>query len=159
MRPTIYLDASVPSYWLEQRPDPIIYARHLTTRKWWANDLPRFDAYVSQIVLDELAEGDPERAANRLDLVKDFPLLRTVEEVEQAADFYVRNLAMPSSNRRDAFHLALASVHEMDYLVTWNYAHLANASKRTHIEVLNRRLHLASPIVCSPEELMLEPME
>jgi predicted nucleic acid-binding protein len=159
MKPSIYLDSSVPSYWLDQGPDPIIHARHLTTRKWWANHLPRFDVYISQFVLDELADGDPERAAKRLDLVKDFPLLKTVEEVEQAALFYVRNLAMPSSNRRDAFHLALAAVHEIEYLVTWNFAHLANAGKRRHIEVLNRRLHLVSPIICSPEELMLEPAE
>jgi len=63
---------------------------------------------------------------------------------------------MPSSDLRDAFHLALATVHEIEYLVTWNYGHLANASKRTHIEVLNRRLHLLSPVICSPEELILE---
>lgn len=81
------------------------------------------------------------------------------EEVERAAQFYVDQLAMPRRNLRDAFHLAIASVHEMDYLVTWNYAHLANASKRTHIETLNRRLHLSSPVICSPEELMLEPPE
>jgi len=86
----------------------------LITRKWWANDLPRFDVYISRVVLDELAAGDPDRAAKRLELVKDFPLLRTVEEVEQAAEFYVRNLAMLSNNRRDAFHLAFASVHEIE---------------------------------------------
>jgi predicted nucleic acid-binding protein len=159
MKPTVYLDSSVPSYWLEQGPDPIVHARHLVTRKWWANELPRFDIYISQFVLEELAAGSPDRAAQRLDLVKSFPLPKTIEEVEQAAEFYVQNLAMPSHNRRDAFHLALASVHEIEYLVTWNYAHLANASKRAHIEVLNRRLHLTSPIICSPEELMLEPME
>jgi len=66
---------------------------------------------------------------------------------------------MPRRDFRDAFHLALASVHEVEYLVTWNFAHLANASKRTHIEVLNRRLHLPSPVICSPEELMLEPSD
>jgi len=78
-------------------------------------------------------------------------------EVERAARFYVDHLAMPRRDLRDAFHLAIASVHEVDYLVTWNYAHLANASKRTHIETLNRRLHLSSPVICSPEELILEP--
>jgi predicted nucleic acid-binding protein len=83
-------------------------------------------------------------------------LLDIDEEVERAAQFYVENLAMPRRDLRDAFHLALASVHGMEYLVTWNYAHLANASKRTHIETLNRRLHWASPVICSPEELLLE---
>lgn len=158
MRPTIYLDATVPSYWLEQGPDPIVHGRHLITRKWWSDDLPRFEVYVSQAVLDELAGGDPDRAAKRLHLVRNFPLLDIDDEVRQAARFYIQHLAMPSGNPNDAIHLALASVHAIEYLVTWNYAHLANASKRTHIEVLNRRLHLASPVICSPEELMLEPM-
>lgn len=109
--------------------------------------------------MDELGAGKPERATERLALVQAFPLLDVDEEVEHAARFYVENLAMPSRNLRDAFHLALASVHEVEYLLTWNYAHLANASKRTHLEVLNRRLHLPSPVICSPEELMLEPTD
>ena len=156
MKPTVYLDSSVPSYWLVQGDDPIVHARHLLTRRWWREELPRFAAYVSQIVLDELKGGDPARAKKRLALVNDLPFLEVDDSVEHAAQFYVDNLAMPRNNLRDAFHLALASVHEMDYLITWNYAHLANASKRTHIEVLNRRLHLASPVICSPEELILE---
>jgi predicted nucleic acid-binding protein len=156
MRPTVYLDSTVPSYWLDQGPDPILHARQLITRQWWEQELPRFDAYISQIVLDELAGGDPRRAAQRLSLVKDLSLLDINGEVEEVARFYVDNLAMPSRDLRDAFHLALASVHEIEYLVTWNYGHLANASKRTHIDVLNRRLHLVSPVICSPEELTLE---
>lgn len=160
MKPTVYLDSSVPSYWLEPKSDdPIVRARHLITRQWWGEDLPRFEARVSQYVLDELSLGDPQRAAQRLDLVKDLALLDVSEEVIHAAEFYMQNFAMPRRNERDAFHLAFASVHEMDYLVTWNYAHLANASKRTHIETLNRRLRLISPVICSPEELMMEPSE
>ncbi|MBI4581038.1 MAG: type II toxin-antitoxin system VapC family toxin [Planctomycetes bacterium] len=156
MKPTVYLDSSVPSYRLPQGDDPIIRARHMLTRQWWEEDLPRFSAFISQVVLDELKEGDPKRAAERLRLVDDFALLDVDEEVEEAALFHAKNLAMPSHDLRDAFHLALASVHEMEYLVTWNFAHLANASKRTHIEILNRRLHLSTPVICTPEELMLE---
>jgi len=160
MRPTLYLDSSVPSYWLQpERDDPVVAARHLVTRRWWADELPRFEVFISQIVLDELAGGKPERAAERLALVREFALLDVDEAVEDAVRFYVENLAMPSRNLRDAFHLALASVHEVEYLLTWNYAHLANASKRTHLEALNRRLHLPSPVICSPEELMLEPTD
>ncbi len=159
MKPTVYLDSSVPSYWLPQGDDPVVHARHLLTRRWWDEELGRFEVLVSQVVLDELAGGDPQRAAQRVALVKGFPLLDVDEEVERVARFYVDNLAMPRRDLRDAFHLALASVHEIEYLVTWNFAHLANASKRTHIEVLNRRLHLISPVICSPEELVLEPLD
>jgi predicted nucleic acid-binding protein len=159
MKPTLYLDSSVPSYWLPQGPDPIVQARHLITRRWWEAELHRFDVVVSQIVTDELAAGDPERAHQRLKLVEPFPLLDIDGDVERAAAYYVEQMAMPSHNLRDAFHLAIASTHAVEYLLTWNFAHLANASKRTHIEVLNRRLHLPSPVICSPEELMLEPDE
>lgn len=157
MKPTLYLDSSVPSYWLPQGDDLVVHARHLLTLRWWDDELPRFDVFVSQVVLDEIAGGNPERADLRFDLVKDFPLLDVDEEVERVARFYAQNFAMPRRDLRDAFHLALASVHEIEYLVTWNFAHLANASKRTHIDVLNRRLHLVSPVICSPDELMLEP--
>lgn len=156
MKPSVYLDSTVPSYWLPQGGDAIVQARHLLTRKWWSEELPRFEPRISQIVLDELAGGDPARAAERLALVSGLRLLDVNDQVEQAAAFYVEQLAMPKRNMRDAFHLAAASVHDVTYLVTWNYAHLANASKRTHIETLNRRLHLPSPVICSPEELMLE---
>ncbi len=159
MKPTLYLDSSVPSYCLPQGDDPIIHARHLLTCRWWEAELIRFDVFISQVVLDELGAGDPERAAQRLALVKDFPLLDVDDEVERVALFYVENFAMPRHDLRDAFHLALPAVHEVEYLLTWNFAHLANASKRTHIEALNRRLHLISPVICSPEELMLEPPE
>ena len=159
MKPTLYLDSSVPSYWLPQGDDPIVHARHLLTQRWWQHELGRFEVFVSQVVLDELAGGVSERAAQRLALVEEFPLLDVDEEVERVARFYADNFVMPQRDLRDAFHLALASVYEMEYLVTWNFAHLANASKRGHIEALNRRLHLVSPVICSPEELMLEPSD
>lgn len=157
MKPTVYLDSSVPSYWLEPTTDdPIVRARHLITRQWWGEELPRSEVFVSRLVLRELGKGDAERAAKRLDLVKDLALLPVTEEVERSAAYYVENLALPRRDRRDAFHLALASVHAVEYLVTWNFAHLANARKRMHFEVLNKRLHLPLPVICCPEELLFE---
>jgi hypothetical protein len=71
MRPTLYLDSSVPSYWLvPERDDPIVAARHLITRRWWSQELVRFEVFISQIALDELAGGQPNRARQRLALVK-----------------------------------------------------------------------------------------
>ncbi len=88
MRPTLYLDSYVPSYWLQPEcDDPVVAARHLVTRRWWTDELPRFEVFISQIVLDELAGGNPKRAAERLALVGDFPLLDVDEEVEDAARF------------------------------------------------------------------------
>ena len=156
MKPTIYIDSTVPSYWLPQGDEPILHARHLMTRRWWSDELPRFEPLVSAVVLDELADGDPQRAKTRTGLVQGMPLLEVDLRVEKAAHFYGEQMAMPKKDIRDAFHLALASVHGIEYLLTWNYAHLANARKRRHIEVLNRRLGLSSPVICSPEDLILE---
>src|SRR3972149_5249723 len=104
MKPTLYLDSAGASYWLPPENDyPIVQARHLLTRKWWAEERSRFDVFVSQIVLDELAGGKRERAAERLALVEPFPLLDVDEEVERAAQYYVENMAMPRRNLRDAF--------------------------------------------------------
>lgn len=155
-KPTVYLDSTVPSYWLAQGSDPILHARHLLTRRWWSDEIGRFQPFVSQLVLEELSAGDRERAAQRLGLIAKFPLLRISHEVEAAAQFYIDHVAMPKKDLRDAFHLALASVYSVEYLVTWNYSHLANASKRKHIAVLNQRLSLHNPIICTPEELFLE---
>ena len=126
-KPTIYLDSTVPSYWLPQGEDPILLARHLLTRRWWESELARFEVFVSQSVIDELSAGDPTRAAERLELIAPFPLLQVNAQVEAAAQFYIDQFAMPRNDLRDAFHLAIASVYAVDYLVTWNYAHLANA--------------------------------
>jgi predicted nucleic acid-binding protein len=135
MKPTVYLDSSVPSYWLEpQGDDPVLRVRHLLTRRWWTEELPKFEVFVSQIVLREIGRGQSKRAAERSTLLEGFSILPVTPEVERVAAFYVENLAMPVRDRRDAFHLALASVHEIDYLLTWNFAHLANARKRMHFE-------------------------
>src|SRR5262249_9019628 len=119
MIPSVYLDSSIPSYHLPQGNDPIIHARHLLTRRWWESELPRFDAYVSEIVLEEIGRGDPRRAAERLALVQTLKVLEVDSEVERVAQFYMEHFAMPRKNERDALHLAVASVHQMDYLLTW----------------------------------------
>lgn len=99
MKPTLYLDSSVPSYWpLPECDDPIVLARHLLTRRWWDEELPRFDVFVSQIVLDELGAGNEQRAAKREELVRGFQLLDVDEDVGRAAEYYVKNFAMPSRN-------------------------------------------------------------
>jgi predicted nucleic acid-binding protein len=154
MKPTVYLDATIPSYLLDPgTDDPILVGRHLVTRQWWSIR-SRYELFVSQVVIDECHAGRPERASGRPELLKDLPLLDPTEEISEAAKFYAKNFAMPHKNLRDALHLAFASFYGIEYLVTWNLAHLANAHKRRHIQALNTILGYVTPTICTPEGLL-----
>lgn len=156
MRPAVYLDSTIPSYWLDpESQDPVYLARHLSTRRWWQT-IHGYRVFISQVVIDELQEGRADRATQRLELVQEIQLLDINPDCSQAAKFYAQHFAMPGKNVRDALHLALASFYRIDYLLTWNLAHLANARKRRHIEALNMILGFATPIICTPEELLAD---
>lgn len=122
----------------------------LVTESWWNQARPHFDCYISQIVIEEVKGGKPENAQKRLEAIQGLPFLIVTSAVTEAAKYYIDQKAMPSNDPRDAVHLALATVHGIDYLLTWN---LANATKRPHLERLNRDLGLKTPIICSPPEL------
>jgi hypothetical protein len=92
-------------------------------------------------------------------MVESLPLLPITDEVVEIARLYVRHRLMPEAVGGDALHLAVASLHEMDYLLTWNVRHLANPNKIEHMTVINRRLGLLSPVILSPEELWMEELD
>ena len=106
------------------------------------------------LVLEELAEGRPERSAQRLALVRDLPVLAMEPPIVEIVQAYVRHRVMPSDPGGDALHLALASYHRCDFLVTWNCRHLANANKFGHIRRVNVLLGLFVPALVTPLELL-----
>jgi hypothetical protein len=114
----------------------------------------RFALYVSPVVLEEAALGDPELARERLLHVGSLPVLGASERVEQVAATYFRELRFPDKAIRDAVHLAFACANAIDYLLTWNCAHIANAEVRRQLSRLNERLGLATTTICTPEELL-----
>ena len=109
---------------------------------------------TSEAVLDELAAGLPEHAADRLDLVRNLPLLPVEPPIAEIVEAYVRHKLMPADPAGDALHLALASFHKCDFLVTWNCLHLANANKFGHIRRVNTILGLFVPNLVTPLELL-----
>ena len=155
MKPTLYLETTIPSYYTS-RPtrDIVVLAHQEITRTWWEHRLPLFDAYVSPVVLEEVRQGDPEAARRRLEVLGNFPVLEATPVIESLAATYMADLMLPGKALRDAAHLAFACGYELDYLVTWNCAHIANAEVRRRLVGVNAVNGRQTPIISTPEELM-----
>lgn len=153
-RPRAYIETMIPSFYCESRGAPEIVARREWTRRWWETAGARYELVTSDAVLDELAGGQPERSADRLALVRDLPLLAVVEAIADIVQAYVRHKVMPADPGGDALHLAMASYHKCDFLVTWNCLHLANGNKFAHIRRVNTMLGLFVPALVTPLELL-----
>jgi predicted nucleic acid-binding protein len=155
MKPTVYIETSVISY-LTARPsrDLVVAAHQQLTIDWWDLAMPQLDGYISPIVLDEISKGDSKAAAKRLAVVDQFEVLELIPEIQILADLYFNAIDLPEKARADAYHLAIAVQHGMDYLVTWNCVHIAGARVKRILEVINDRRNFQTPIFCTPEELM-----
>jgi hypothetical protein len=113
-----------------------------------------FDLYVSQLVLDEARAGDPEIARRRLDLLANIPLLDMTPDVADLAAALIERVPLPPRAGADAVHIAVAACHAIEFLLTWNSAHIANAEFRPKVEQVCRARGYAVPVLCTPDELM-----
>ena len=155
MKPKIYLETTVPSYLPAWPSRDLIRAGHQQiTKEWWQTRREHFDLYISQFVLDEAAAGDATAARERLAALHDLPLLDLTDEVGDLAATLVTSLALPGKAATDAAHIAIAAVHGMHFLLTWNCAHIANAEMAVAIETACRERGFSCPVICTPEELM-----
>ncbi len=155
MKESIYLETTVVSYYASKPSrDIIVLAHQEITREWWDTALKRYDAFISEIVVEEARAGDPDAAKKRLALLKRFTHLDLNPTVEKMAQVYVEKLKIPPKALRDAVHLAVASVHSVDYLVTWNCSHIANGEVIKKLMQINMSHGIKTPIICTPEELM-----
>ena len=155
MKPRIYLETTIPSY-LTSRPsrDLVTAAHQQITREWWDTRRCAFDLFVSQMVLDEAGSGDPEAAARHRAVLTSLPILNPHEEEADLAQTLIERVVLPASAAADALHIAIAVVNGMDYLLTWNCTHIANATLRSRIEAACRNKGFEIPIICTPEELL-----
>ena len=155
MRRTVYVETSIISY-LAARPsrDLITAAHQQVTHTWWQERRPEFDLYASQVVLDEAAAGDPEAATRRAGLLAELPLLDITAEVAELAAALIERVPLPARAGADAAHIAIAAYHRIDFLLTWNSAHIANAEMRPRIEQVCRESGFPAPALCTPDELM-----
>lgn len=150
----VYVETTIPSFYHEARTTPDIVARRDWTRRWWAGAAEHHELVTSEAVLDELGDGPSERQAAWLALVHDLPLLTIDAAIVEVVESYIRHRLMPAAPGGDALHLALASYHKCDFLVTWNCRHLANANKFGHIRRVNTMLGLFVPALVTPLELL-----
>jgi predicted nucleic acid-binding protein len=153
----VYVETSVISY-LAARPsrDLITAARQQLSHEWWRRRRRHFEVYVSQLVLDEANAGDPEAAARRAEFLAGLPLLDITSLAVVLARRLLETVGMPAEATADALHIATAACHGIEYLLTWNSAHIANAEYRPRVERACRAQGYEAPVLCTPDELMGE---
>jgi len=159
-KPSVYVETTIPSYLVALASRDIVVAGHQqTTHDWWQTAAERFDLLISELVYQELARGNPVQAAKRLEIVGELAILGSNAEVEELVQKYSRELGLVGPAQGDLPHFAFCVAYEVDYLVTWNCAHIANALVVRKLRDINAQSNLWMPIICTPDELMSGPQE
>jgi predicted nucleic acid-binding protein len=153
--PSAYIETTIPSYYVARPSMNVIQAsRQASTRAWWDGGRSGFDLFTSQEVLQEARLGDVDMAGRRLELLSALPKLELSEEVGLLARKLIQAGLVPEKAASDAVHIAVASVHEMNYIVTWNFKHIANPYTRDRLRMVVSEAGFHLPVMCSPEELI-----
>ncbi len=152
---SVYLETTFISY-LVAGPsrDVIVSAHQQMTHDWWDTRRNDFKYNVSQVVIDEVSAGDSSEIQKRLDVIRDLPVLEVTKSAELLGRAIISSGVIPRRAVRDAAHIAVAAVHRIDYLLTWNCRHLANAQITRKIQEVCDQLSERMPVICTPEELM-----
>ncbi len=157
MKPKVYVETTVVSYLTARESRDLVVAAHQeVTREWWRRRRDEFELYCSQLVIQEASGGHKEAAQRRLQLLQPIPLLELNDAAKELARHLAKAAAIPRKATEDALHIALATVHGMDYLLTWNCKHIANAEMQRAVAATCRLWGYEPPVICTPEELMGE---
>lgn len=152
-RQTVYIETSVISYLAARASRDLVVAGHQQiTQDWW-NTRQQWDIYVSALVVNEAGFGDSGAASQRLALIENIPALAIDAAATGLARQLLKEAALPGKAMDDALHIAVAAVNGMDYLLTWNCTHIANATKRPLIMAICEAAGYRPPVICTPEEL------
>ena len=152
---SIFIETTIPSYYVSRPSRNLLqFARQELTREWWESQRHQFDLFTSQLVLDEAGEGEPAKASERLQLIAGLPLLDLNEQVEVLASKLVTSSILPPDAGRDAFHLAVAGVHRMEFLLTWNCKHIANPFIADRLQACFSDMGVHLPVICTPEQFI-----
>lgn len=155
MRETVYIETSIVGYLTARMSNNLILMANVeATQEWWDSRREQFDLYISQTVLDEVARGDAEIASRRLEILKEFPLLDVNESVQDLAIQFLAKSNLPPKAADDALHIAVATVYSLDYLLTWNCKHIANAQIQKKLAQISFDSGYELPTICTPYELM-----
>lgn len=155
MNQKIYIETTIISY-LTARPsrDLIVVAHQQITQEWWETRREFFDLFISELVVREAGSGDRLAAQRRLGALSGIALVELNEEIFTLANILIAEGPIPENSKEDAIHIALATVHGLDYILTWNCRHIANAEMRTGVSNICISQGYQPPIICTPEELM-----
>jgi len=157
LKPQVYLETTIVSYQTAKPSRDLVVAAHQqVTQEWWHRRKDNFSLYVSELVLEEAAKGDPEAARRRLELLGSVRVLATDNEALALALAIVNSGCIPRAASADALHVAVAAVNGMDYLLTWNCTHINNAEIVKKLEWACGKAGYQCPVVCTPEQLLGE---
>ena len=157
MRQSVYLETTVISYLTAWRSPQLMMAAHQqVTRMWWDEQRNKYDLFVSQAVVEEASSGDPGAAQRRLSAIEDIPVLAISDDVRDLSKSLLADSPLPDKAGIDALHIAVATVNGIDYLLTWNCRHIANAALRHQIDAICAFSGYQAPVLCTPLELMEE---
>lgn len=134
---TVYIETTIPSYLTAWRsPELVMAAKQEATRNWWDTTRVKYELFISDIVIQEASGGDPEAAKRRVTVIAGLAELDVSKEVESLASSLLAGAALPEKALTDALHIAVATVHGINFLLTWNCTHIANAVMRPKIEAI-----------------------
>lgn len=155
MNQTVYIETSILGYLTARSTRNLILAANIEiTKEWWELRRSTFTLYTSQAVVNEVAKGDIQIAAQRLEILRGFPLLELNQAVRDLAAQFLARSNLPSKADIDAIHIAAATVHGLDYLLTWNCKHIANAQIQGKLAEISLDFGYELPILCTPYELL-----
>ena len=157
MTPKVYIESTIISYLTSWRsPQLVMAGNQESTRSWWDEQRHKFELFVSEVVIDEASAGDRAASHRRLEAIKDIPVLLVDDSARQLAKELVSRTPLPETARADSWHIAAATVNGMDYLLTWNCRHIANATLQKTMATICQEAGYQMPIICTPLELIGE---
>ena len=154
-KPSIYIESTIPSYLTARDSQDLMkLSRQIATRNWWSDHLHQYSPIISQFVLQEIRKGDKSAAAKREDLLKGILVLETTDEVEILAKMLIERLRIPVRAKLDGYHLAIAVIYKIDFLVSWNFEHIVGPPVRKTFSEIGRELGIQMPTLCTPFDFL-----
>jgi predicted nucleic acid-binding protein len=152
---SVYIETTVIGHLATRlQPDVIVAGRQLVSRQWWDSASAKHDLFISDLVIEECSAGDPIASEERLALIVQIPLLANSDATALLTQSLLDRRAIPQTEPRDASHISIAATNGIQYLVTWNFKHIANVSNRDLIEAVCRDQGFDPPKICTPDELL-----
>ena len=157
IKPRVYIEPTVVSYLVARlSKNPVLAARQRASRQLWEDYAGRFEFVISQVVLAEIQRGDAMAAQQRFEVISALTILENSPEIDTIVQKLLDSGAVPRNSRPDAQHIAVATVHGVEYLVSWNHKHIVNENKRELINQVCQEAGFQPTTLFTPTQLMEE---